>query len=90
MEKISDFVATPFIGAAPSFAAQGVEIVNEDDTDYLLSIVGFKQMLDININPEGRLRCDCGDCFISIYGDAIEATGNEVISIRDGQLSKSH
>ncbi|MCP5370918.1 MAG: hypothetical protein H6907_04225 [Hyphomicrobiales bacterium] len=76
------------IALAPLAGAKAVEIVNEDNTDYALTVDDGDAVTNVLVQAGGSLQLQCKKCLVGRDGEAaVEAVDDEVVVIREGKLS---
>jgi len=80
-------------GAAFAFftaqIAQAVDLVNEDDTDHIVTVVEDGEETNITVTAGDSITEVCESCFLSI-GDSnpVAAEGDEMVVVKNGLLVK--
>ncbi len=81
------------LGAVVAFVtpqiAQAVDLVNEDATDHIVTIIEDGEETNITVNAGSSVTEVCESCYLSIGdSDPVEAEGDEEIFVKNGTLTK--
>lgn len=69
--------------AVPAWA---VDVINEDDEEYVLELDDGKALKTVTIGPKQTLPSVCGDCVITLGDSSADAEEAKVVMIRDGRV----
>ena len=71
----------------PASGSFAVDILNEDETPYTLTISSENGEKDLKIQPDEFLKDVCDKCTVTLEDlDVVEVDSDEVVVIRDGTL----